>query len=66
MADPEPRMHDLGAEINRATEACEKAMIAYREGRASCSAVNKADRELADLHLRLREVSGGRVRDYRY
>jgi hypothetical protein len=66
MAEPEPRMQSVIAEIKSATAEVEKAMISYREGKASCSEVNKANDALASAHLRLREVSGGRIRDFRY
>jgi hypothetical protein len=65
MAENEPRMHELSAEFDRATKAVESAMINYRKG-GPLSAVNKANDRLADCHLRLREVSGGRIRDFRY
>jgi hypothetical protein len=66
MSEVEPRAHELAAEFDAATKAVEKAMIAYREGKASCAEVNRANDRLADLHLRSREISGGRIRDFRY
>ena len=66
MAEPEPRQAATVKEIQAATEQVAKAMVAYREGKASCSEVNKADARLARAHYDAYLVSAGRPPEFRY
>lgn len=49
-------------EVHDARAAVEKAQIEYSRG-GGCTAVNAANKRLADAHANLRAVNGGRVRN---
>ncbi len=51
-------------EVHNARTTVDKAQRDYSKG-GSASAVNAANRRLADAHDRVYEINGGRVRDMR-
>lgn len=51
-------------EVHNARAAVDKAQREYAKG-GSTQALNAAEQRLADAHFRVREISGGRVRDTR-
>jgi hypothetical protein len=60
----ETRLQKACAVVEAAQEAASRAQVAYRKG-ASCDAVTRADRRLADAWSSWREVSGGVIPDDR-
>ena len=65
MSDCERELENVQDQIDMAQQKVAKERIAYGKGTGSVSAVNRAERGLADLQQRKWRISAGLVSDLR-